>query len=550
MRRQDTFLAALFILLFVAPGTPTAAGTTPPAGPNAPSATFNVVRLGLYPPLEPENVYYRQVLVHDNTAYLAHNAYNSAYPWLSEASVDEYDVTDPWNPHFVDQAWSATGRMIKDIDGFDRVLALALSLEGYSGSAGGLEVAGPAGKICGVDLDHAVYGMAYSVAMSQPTVYVGVGKGLVVVDYQIVSNEQCHVGQHFSSSPVYDIVQIADKLYLGQSDGVRVVSDDAINEYAFYPTPHPLYNVAVSYTKGSYIYAATEYGLYFIDGTSGLIVTHYGPDDRVAVTLQEAWDKAYVGTSDDLRVLDISDRTAPKLIGAYADWQMEFEYSLSSDVRGLVHSTKGIFQHRPDLWLEAKSAGVAVNGATLPPGSSIVAGPGDQVTFAAPLSAVALKLKCAADALQEPVSHIEARHTAYAAGTIWAIGSIGYEDWVKTACQKPKLMAPIEADPPALPLSLVSGSLQTQVLAAAGAVKVDTTCANSQAAGGSTFQTSHDPSAGVSQFVCLAGTLQVQPTAAGAPPLTLGPAQFVNVTAAGAGPIGQLRFIYVPLVRR
>ena len=58
------------------------------------------------------------------------------------------------------------------------------------------------------------------------------------------------------------------------------------------------------------------------------------------------------------------------------------------------------------------------------------------------------------------------------------------------------------------------------------------------------------PPAGVSQFVCLAGTLQVQPTAAGAPLLTLGPEQFVNVTAAGAGPVGQFRYVYLPLLQR
>ena len=54
----------------------------------------------------------------------------------------------------------------------------------------------------------------------------------------------------------------------------------------------------------------------------------------------------------------------------------------------------------------------------------------------------------------------------------------------------------------------------------------------------------------VSRFVCLAGTLQVQPTAAGAPLLTLGPGQFVDVTAAGAGPVGQFRYVYLPLVLR
>ena len=63
----------------------------------------------------------------------------------------------------------------------------------------------------------------------------------------------------------------------------------------------------------------------------------------------------------------------------------------------------------------------------------------------------------------------------------------------------------------------MSGGVQMQVPATAGAVNVDTTPASSLAAGGATFQVGHNPTVGVSRFLCLAGTLQVQPTATGAP---------------------------------
>ena len=95
--------------------------------------------------------------------------------------------------------------------------------------------------------------------------------------------------------------------------------------------------------------------------------------------------------------------------------------------------------------------------------------------------------------------------------------------WVTEECKKLTSLTRRLTDPPALPLSLVSGGIQMQVPATAGAVAVDTTYASSRAAGGTTFQAGHNPTVGVSQFVCLAGTLQVQPTAAGAPPLILGP---------------------------
>ena len=76
---------------------------------------------------------------------------------------------------------------------------------------------------------------------------------------------------------------------------------------------------------------------------------------------------------------------------------------------------------------------------------------------------------------------------------------------------------------------------------------MDTSYAGSLAASGTTFQVGHNPIAGISRFVCLAGTLQVKPSAAGAPLQTLGPGQYVDVTATGAGPVGQYRYVYLPV---
>jgi hypothetical protein len=105
-------------------------------------------------------------------------------------------------------------------------------------------------------------------------------------------------------------------------------------------------------------------------------------------------------------------------------------------------------------------------------------------------------------------------------------------------------------DPPVLPLTLESGGLGLDVLATAGPIRVNTANASGQAGYGTRFEADYDPDQGKSRFHCLAGSVQVQPTAAGAPPLTLGPGQFVEVTAAGAGPIGEYHYVYLPFVLR
>jgi hypothetical protein len=553
MRSYSALLAAFLIVLLATPAAPVAAGTTPSAGPDVPPVTFNVVRLALYPTTRT----YDAVAAVNNHAFLADNHYDSTIPPDSWVWLDEYDVIDPQNPHGW-LAWGGTGKTFSDMDVEDADgavrYALAYARQGWESSASALDVTEGDETLCGADFDYYRYGYAYSVALDDLTVWVGVSNGLVPVSFEEPVNEQCDIGELFSTAAVYDIAQVGTLLYLGQYGGVRVVNIGSWppSEVAFYPTPHPAYHIVVS--SAHYIYAATDYGLDIIDGASGQIVTHYGPNDTVAVSLDGAGTTAYVGTENDLQVLDVSDPKAPKLIGDYVDPDMDFERSLAFD-SGLVHSPKGIFKYSPELWLEAQSAGVAVNGTPRAVGSSVALKPRDRITLSH-RAAAALKLHCLINSLPEyPLFVQQNILRAFDTEDPDAVVEV-LEDanligaWGEAQCKKQQLMARIETDPPALPLSLVTGGVQIELPATTGAVKVDTTNASSRAAGGTTFQAGHNPTAGVSQFLCLAGTLQVQPTAAGAPLLTLGLGQFVDVTAAGAGPVGQLRTVYLPLLRR
>jgi hypothetical protein len=555
MARFHPLLAVLLIALLAAPAAPAVAGTTSSAGPDAPPTTFNVVRLGLYPPVAPQDFYYGQVLANDDRqlAFLVHNAYDSQYPTLSVGLVDAFNIADPQNPIEIGTPTEDDHRIIHDIDLYDRYLALALEMESMYSFAGGFEVIDGSGAvICDLVYDYATYGNAYSVAVNDLYAYVGVAKGLVMTGFEGLPDQTCTIDHPlFPTSPIYDIVQQGLQLVLGQSDGVRVVNAAYWPPpvVAFYPVPYPVVNVAIS--PANYIYAATENGLYIIDGASGL-VTHYGPyNDHVKVAVDGS--RVYLGTYLDLQVLDFSAPNAPVLIGDYVDPDMEFNTSLSF-AGGLVHSTKGIFMYRPDLLLEAQSAGVTLNGVQLASGTSVVAKAGDRITEA-PRSAATVKVRCSAVSVPKPEVDVRQVATSIAPEFPTAVIDVVLDPtllglWAAEECNKQTSLARLLTDPPALPLSLVSGGVQMQVPAIAGAVKVDTTYASSLAAGGTTFQAGQNPTAGVSRFVCLAGSLQVQPTAAGAPPLTLDPGQFVDVTAAGAGPVGQLRYVYLPLLRR
>jgi hypothetical protein len=552
MRSYSALLFVLLAVLLVAPVAPLAAGTPPSAGPDAPPVTFNVVRLGLYPTTRT----YDAVAAVNNHAFLADNHYDSIIPPNSWVWLDEYDVIDPQNPHGW-LAWGGTGKTFSDMDVEDadgavrRVLAYAR--QGWEGSASALDVTEGDETLCGADLDYYSYGYAYSVALDDLTVWVGVSNGLVPVSFEEPVNEQCDIGKLFPTAAVYDIAQVGTLLYLGQYGGVRVVNIGSWppSEVDFYPTPHPAYDIAVS--PAHYIYVATDYGLDIIEGASGHIVTHYGPNDTVAVALDSAGTTAYVGTENDLQVLDVSDPKAPKLIGDYADSDMDFERSLSFD-SGLVHSPRGIFQYSPELWLEAQSAGVTVNGTEVPLGGSVVVNPRASIVLPSPNGAATLKARCSPSWKPSLAQLRMARSFVKGWATpsfeaVW--NDVGAISMIMDAeCSTPQSYTSPAADPPALPLGLQSGALELNVLTTAGVIQVDTANASSRAGGGTRFAATHDPGLGLSEFVCLAGTLQVQPTAVGAPLLTLAPGQFVDVTAAGAEPIEQYRYVYLPLLRR
>jgi hypothetical protein len=553
MRTSSALLAALLILCAAAPSALVAAAAAPPAGPDPLSATFNVTRLALYP-----TQYDDYVAADSSRAFLVDNRYDVITPPNSYGYVDTYNVSDPQNPQFVRRIGD-TGQTIGKPDAQGDILAFPIALRSYYSTAGAFEAyhISSGDKICHTDFDYDLYGGAGGVAVRPAGDYafVGVSTGLTVLDLAAPVNGQCPIKTLFPSTTVYAIAQVGALLYLAQYNGIRLVNVAnplAPSEVGFYPTPHPAYwGVAVS--PANYIYAATDYGLYIIDGASGQVVTTYGPNNTVTVALDSTSNTAYMGTRDDLQVLDVSDPRAPELIGVYADANMEFERGLAF-AGGFVHSPKGIFQQRPDLWLEAQSAGVAVNGTPLAAGSSVVLSGGDQITLSTAQSAAAVKVRCSAGKVKPILSlgeyinlltnsiHPTECEVAQDLLLIGAFG--GYE------CKEGTRMASIETDLPALPLRLLQGSLHLQVGAIAGAVQLDTTYASTLAEGGATFEAGHDPTAGTSQFACLAGALQVQPTAAGALPLSLGPAEYVYVTAAGAGPIGHFHLVYLPVALR
>jgi hypothetical protein len=553
MRTSNALLSALLILCVAAPSARVAAAAAPPAGSDAPSATFNVARMALYPAQ-----YDDYVAADSSHAFLVDSRYDAITPPNSHGYVDVYNVSDAQNPQF-ERRIGGTGQTIGKPDAQGDILAFPMALRSYYSSAGAFEAyhISSGDKICHTGFDYDLYGGAGGVAVRPAGDYafVGVSTGLTVLDLAAPVNGECVVKTLFPSATVYAIAQVGTLLYLAQYTGIRLVNvADPLSpaEVDFYPTPHPAYwGVAVS--PANYVYAVTDYGLDIIDGASGNLVTHYGPNSTVTVALDSTGNTAYMGTRDDLQVLDVSDPRAPQLIGVYADPNMEFERG-SAFGGGFVHSPKGIYQYRPDVLLEARSAGVAVNGVPLAAGSSVVINGSDQITLATPQSAAAMKVSCSPGKVKYVwetgellwiLSQKQHPTAIQVAADLLIIGAFGQEE-----CDHDSQTSSLAAGPPALPLHLVDGAVHIQVGAIAGAVQLDTTYAGTLTAGGAIFEGGYDPTAGMSQFVCLAGALQVQPTAPGALPLTLGPAQYVDVTAAGAGPVGHFRFVYLPAALR
>jgi hypothetical protein len=277
----------------------------------------------------------------------------------------------------------------------------------------------------------------------------------------------------------------------------------------------------------------------------------YLSDREVSVASDGRW--VYVGTDLDLQVID-ANRLGPPLptdlpvIGRYSDSYGRFYYDLSAQ-DDFVHSPTGIFFWEIDLLMRALSAGVTVNGTTLASGSSVAIYPGDHVGLPASDGVARLYVRCTAGE-EETLADLRwtGRETFRPYGLLGIASAVGRFN--SRACELTQLSASPAEDTPALPLTLESGGVGFNVLTTAGVIEVGTPNASSQAGSGTRFEAGHDPDLGKSRWVCLAGALQVQPTAAGAPPLTLYPMQFVDVTAAGAEPIGQFHFAYLPLVLR
>ena len=181
------------------------------------------------------------------------------------------------------------------------------------------------------------------------------------------------------------------------------------------------------------------------------------------------------------------------------------------------------------------------NGSAMPVGAYILLQPKDVIK--APGSATyQLWKRCTPGGPEEPLAK-----ASNGQPITFTSGDAG--PFMNFTCS-PAPQALLQIDPNALHLGLESGSLQVEALATVGAIELSTPHASTLALRGTTFAAAYDPGVGASQFDCLAGSLLVQPTAAGAPPLTLGPPRFVRVTAAGAEPVGHLRSVNLPVIMR
>ena len=557
MRSYSALLAAFLIVLLAAPAAPAVAGTGTPAAPAADPPTFNVRRLAVYPG--------------DNNQYVA--AWGDQ-AFLSDGThVDLYDISDLENPEYLDRITAIPGFAAVDIDARNGRMAGLARDAGHETVLQVFDVsAGTFATRCNVHFDWGEWNFPERVrlSISGSYAYVGFQSGLAVVYLDQPVDNECQFkgtyieSDHLDDQYVDDIVQIVDptygdKLYLAEKHSVTVLSltDPAHPTFlTSYPMSDGVGSVAVA-SNGA-IFAATGWN-------SGLTIIYQGdtraylPGNRAKVVADG--NTVYMGTETDtdLKVIEASRLTLPlsQFLPVYGRYTDSYAYFYSHRMvvnKGLVHSPAGIFEYRTDLLLQAVSAGVTKDGTVVPPGATIVANPGDQISLEA-ASAAQLKVRCSANSMPKPevdvrqvVNRIAPEFPTAVIDVVLDPTLLGF--WATEECKKQTSLTRLLTDPPALPLSLVSGGIQMQVPATAGAVAVDTTYAGSRAAGGTTFQAGHNPTAGVSQFVCLVGMLQVQPTAAGAPLLNLGPGEYVNITAAGAGPVGQYRYVYLPLLRR
>jgi hypothetical protein len=552
MRCYSALLAALLILFFAAPAAPVAAGTETPAAPAGPPSTFNVTRLGVYD--YPPDYHSSHITADGDQAFLTNGT-----------TVNLYDIEDPYAPSFRDNIPGDTGYGVIDIDAKANRLARLITNSGIDIMLGVYDVSGGAFALrCSLRFDWSTWSFPDTVQLSSDGryAYMGFSLGLAVVDVSNPVNGQCQLGATYNElKSVDDIVQVGNKLYLAANRDVMVYSlDDPAhpNYYTTYPVDGDVYRVAVS-SNGAIFAATLDTTMLNMYGLTVIYHDAYGTYPQTYhVSVVADGNIVYVGTDQDLQVIDASDLDQPlpiklPLIGRYGDYYGRFYVDLAVSWGLKVHSPVGIFEYRPDLLLQALSPGITKNGTTVPEGSGVTITEGNRVGVASPDGKATLGFRCS-ESDKKTVVNLQGRDRTGR----WPLGmiSIGLGALAELGADECgiSLPSPPNASPeaalPVLPLTLESGGLEFDVLTTVGAIQVDTTNASSRAGGGTRFEAAHDPSLGLSHFVCLAGTLQIQPIAAGAPLLTLGPGQFVDVTAAGAGPVGQIRSVYLPLLRR
>lgn len=212
MDRLRRLLAVLLAMLVLAPVMPSVAGADEPA---ATPVTFNVVRLSLFSQASP--IDYDAIAVDDNRAFLIDNLYDSGYPPASHGYVDLFLTSDPQNPVYLDRDGD-TGQTMGIVDAKGDTLVVPLSLQSMYSSIGAFEVYDLVNgvSVCRTALDYDKYGMALSAAVAPNDItFLGVGRGLAVVDVTAAVNNQCVIKTLFESKPVYDIAEAGTLLYLG-----------------------------------------------------------------------------------------------------------------------------------------------------------------------------------------------------------------------------------------------------------------------------------------------------------------------------------------------
>ena len=480
MRSYSALFAAFLILLLAAPAAPLAAGTGTPAAPAGPPSTFNVTRLGVYD--FPPTYDGQHVTANGDQAFLTNGT-----------TVNLYDITNPYAPSFRDSIPGDTSYAVVDIDAEVGRLArlstnsgIDIVLKVYDVSPGGTFT-----PRCSLHFDWSTWSFPQTVLIHDygRYVYVGFSQGLAVVDVSNPVNGACKaVEANHDPKQVSDIVQVNDKLYLAAANGVLVfsVADPSDpNDPVSYPiAAEQTSRVAVS-SNGA-IFAATmnPWGL--------TVIYHdaygtYPQTYRVSVVADG--NLVYVGTDQDLQVIDALDLDQPlpiklPLIGRYGDYYGRFYADLAVSWGLKVHSPVGIFQYRPDLWLEAQGAGTTVNGTAVPSSASVKINAGDRIGLQAPDGAATLEARCSTDRHAKVVRMRKAWKYVIDESTPTFVGVINsvsvMEEYMKLQCEKPLPDAFPAADPPALPLNLESGGLELDVLTALGTIQVDTTNARSQ----------------------------------------------------------------------